>query len=63
MRASVGDHLRVRGHQVGDPERVAEVMEIHGPDGAPPYVVRWDDGHVSTFFPGSDVVVEHVAMS
>lgn len=59
MRADVGDELVVRGHHVGDEDRVAEVIEVHGEDGAPPYLVRWRDGHESVFFPSSDTLVEH----
>ncbi|MGH3391535.1 MAG: DUF1918 domain-containing protein [Actinomadura sp.] len=59
MQASVGDKLMVHGHQVGEPDRRAEILEVHGKDGAPPYVVRWSDGHESVFFPSSDAVVEH----
>jgi len=60
MRAAVGDRLVVRGHHVGDHERVALVLAVEGDDGGPPYLVRWDDDeHESTFFPGSDTVVEH----
>ena len=34
---------------------------MHGEDGGPPFVVRWeDDGHEGLFFPGSDAVIEHV---
>ena len=33
---------------------------VHGPDGAPPYVVRWSDtGHEALFFPGPDSVIHH----
>ena len=60
MRASVGDRLVIKGHHVGEPDRDAEILEVHGQDGAPPYVVRWsEDGHEGLFFPGSDAVVEH----
>ncbi len=60
MRATVGDRLVIKGHHVGEPDRDAEILEVHGDDGAPPYVVRWDeDGHQGLFFPGSDAVVEH----
>ena len=46
MRASVGDRLVIKGHHVGEPDRDAEVLEVHGQDGTPPYVVRWsEDGH------------------
>ena len=28
-------------------------------DGAPPYVVKWSDGHEGLYFPGSDASVVH----
>jgi hypothetical protein len=50
----------VKGHHTGEPARDAEILEVLGENGAPPYVVRWtDDGHVSEFFPGSDATVHH----
>lgn len=61
MRANVGDRVVIKGHHVGDPDRDAEVLEVKGENGAPPWVVRWsDDGHEGLFFPGSDAVVEHI---
>jgi Domain of unknown function (DUF1918) len=61
MQAKVGDTLKVRGPHVGDHERHAEIIEVRGADGGPPYLVRWDDtGHTTLFFPGSDAVVEHL---
>jgi hypothetical protein len=62
MRASVNDRLVVRSHHVGDPDREAVILEVHGEDGAPPYLVRWSDGHESTFVPSSDTIVEHHAV-
>ena len=59
MRANVGDELLVRGTHVGDEDRGAVIIEVHGKEGAPPYLVRWRDGHESVFFPSSDTVVEH----
>jgi hypothetical protein len=59
VQAQVGDHLVIRGRHVGDHQQIAEVLEIHGTAGEPPYLVRWEDGRVGTFFPGSDTVVEH----
>lgn len=59
MRANAGDELVVKGHHVGDQDREAVILEVHGEDGAPPYLVRWSDGHQSVFFPSSDTVVEH----
>ena len=40
MQASVGDRLVVKGRHIGDPGREAVVVEVHGQDGAPPYLVR-----------------------
>ena len=60
MKAQVGDRIVVRGHRVGEPNRDGEILEVHGEDGAPPYVVRWEyDGHQSTFYPGTDAMIEH----
>lgn len=59
MHAKVGDRIVIKGHHVGEPERDCEVLEVHGPDGGAPYVVRWGDtGHEGMFFPGPDAVVE-----
>ncbi|HJT38307.1 MAG TPA: DUF1918 domain-containing protein [Actinomycetota bacterium] len=57
MKASPGDRLIVRGHAIGDEPRDGEVLEVHGPAGAPPYVVRWENGHVALVFPGPDAIV------
>jgi hypothetical protein len=61
MRAHSGDALLVRGHHVGEHDRQAVIIEVHGHDGEPPYVVRWEDGHESVFFPSSDAFVERLA--
>jgi hypothetical protein len=60
MRASVGDRIVIKGHHVGEPDRDAEILEVHGTGGEPPYVVRWsDDGHEGLFFPGPDATLQH----
>ena len=60
MKATVGDRIVVKGHHIGDAERDGEVLEVHGPDGGPPYLVRWGDtGHTALFFPGPDAWVQH----
>lgn len=59
MRAAVGDELVVKGRHVGDVDRQGEVVEVHGEDGGPPYLVRWKDGHQTIFMPSSDTLVEH----
>ena len=58
MQANVGDRIVVKAHSVDEPDRDCEVIDVHGVDGTPPYVVRWgDNGHVGLFFPGSDAMV------
>ena len=48
------------GTQYGDHDRDAEILEVRGENGGPPYLVRWDDdGHEGLFFPGSDATVQH----
>ncbi|WHM39597.1 DUF1918 domain-containing protein [Streptomyces sp. BPTC-684] len=61
MRASVGDRLLVHGRTVGQHDRNAEVIEVLGPDGSPPYRVRFEDGHETLMSPGPDTVVQHLA--
>jgi len=63
MRAEVGDRLVIKGHSVGDPDRDGEIIEVKGENGAPPWVVRWSDGHEGLLFPGSDAVIEHYPRS
>ena len=59
MRAKAGDMLVVRGHHLGEPDRMGEILEVHGSEGNPPFVVRWDDdGHQGLVFPGPDASVE-----
>ena len=58
MKARVGDRLLVRRRRPGGDERHAEVLEVRGKDGAPPYLVRWSDGHESILVPGSETTVE-----
>jgi Domain of unknown function (DUF1918) len=59
MQAKVGDELTVKGRHQGDDDRHGEIIEVHGENGAPPYLIRWRDDHESLFFPSSDTVVEH----
>jgi hypothetical protein len=61
MEAAVGDRLHIYGHNVGDPGRTGEIVEVRGSAGEPPYLVRFDDGHTRLVFPGPDAVVEHPA--
>ena len=59
MKAKPGDHLVIKSHHVRQAERDAEILEVHGKKGEPPFLVRWlDDGHEVLVFPGSDAVIE-----
>ena len=59
MRAVAGDELLVSGRHVDDVDREGVIVEVHGQDGAAPYLVPWKDGHESVFMPSSDTLVEH----
>ncbi|HZQ58784.1 MAG TPA: DUF1918 domain-containing protein [Acidimicrobiales bacterium] len=61
MRAAVGDKVVLHARYVGPRahERSAVILAVEGPDGRPPYFVRWDDGHESRITPGSDATIEH----
>ena len=60
MHATKGDRLVIRSAHVDEAVRDGEILEVHGENGGPPYVVRWsDNGHESLTFPGPDAYVEH----
>lgn len=59
MHAAVGDRLHVHSRAVGGTPQYAEVLQVQGPDGAPPYRVRYEDGHEAVIVPGPDCTVEH----
>lgn len=57
MKANVGDQLWVESNSAEQHRREGEILEVHGADGAPPFVVRWSDGHEALCFPGPDARV------
>lgn len=57
MQANVGDRLLIHGRIVGQHDRTAEVIEVLGENGSPPYRVRFEDGHETIMSPGPDTVV------
>ncbi|GAA3369361.1 DUF1918 domain-containing protein [Streptomyces sannanensis] len=60
MRASKGDKLTMHGRIVGQHDKTAEILEVLGDNGAPPYRVRFqEDKHEAIVTPGSDCTVEH----
>jgi hypothetical protein len=56
-RGRKGWLVEVTGHRVGDAPRTGEILTVLGAGPHEHYRVRWEDGHESLFFPGSDVVV------
>jgi hypothetical protein len=58
MHALVGDRLHVHSRVVGIEQRLGEILEVRGDEGAPPYLVRFADGHEGLVYPGPDCLVE-----
>ena len=58
MQALVGDRLHVHSRVVGVEERLGEILEVRGEEGAPPYLIRFVDGHEGLVYPGPDCLVE-----
>ncbi|HUC27328.1 MAG TPA: DUF1918 domain-containing protein [Streptosporangiaceae bacterium] len=59
MQAAVDDTLTVKAVRKGESDRHGRIIEVHGKDGEPPYLVRWQDEHESLFFPAAGTVVDH----
>jgi hypothetical protein len=52
-----GDVVVVSGHRVGEVERTGEILQVLGTPARQHFLVRWDDGHESVFYPGGDAIV------
>lgn len=62
LRARAGDQLVILSATLDRPVRDGEIIEARGPDGSPPYLVRWaDDGRTTLVFPGPDARVHSLA--
>lgn len=60
MQATEGDRMVVAAARVDGPVRDGEITST-GPDGGPPYRVRWSDSDTeSLYFPGPDAHVQHL---
>ncbi|MFB6554990.1 DUF1918 domain-containing protein [Streptomyces sp. NPDC056405] len=59
MQATKGDQLIQHGRVVGEHDKVAEIVEVMGKEGAPPYRVRFEDGHEAVCSPGPDSEIRH----
>jgi hypothetical protein len=46
---------------IDQPDRSGEIIEVRGAEGAPPYLVRFDDSHERLVFPGPDCTVQPAA--
>jgi hypothetical protein len=57
MQAKVGDRLVIESRTTESARREGEILEVRGTNGAPPYVVRWSDGHEGLTYPGPDAHV------
>jgi hypothetical protein len=57
MRAKPGDRIILAAPVIDGPLRDGEVLEARGDDGAPPYLIRWSDGHEGLLYPGPGSVL------
>lgn len=57
VRAARGDLIEVSGRRVGDRARTGEILEALGSDEHLHFLVRWEDGHESTFYPGEGTTI------
>lgn len=55
--ATPGALIEVHGHRQGEAPRTGEILEVLGAPDHVHYRVRWEDGHESLFYPGSDARV------
>lgn len=58
MQANVGDQLVLRSRNGGMNDRTGEIIEIRGANSAPPYFVRFEDGHEGLIYPGPDCLIK-----
>jgi hypothetical protein len=58
-KTRVGDVVVIEGHKVGEGRRIGEILEVLGEPDHEHYRVRWEDDHVSVFYPSSDAIVQH----
>ena len=60
--AAPGDLVIIAPRRLGAGDQVGEILVVL-PGRTPHYLVRWDTGHESIFYPGSDATVRHRASS
>lgn len=57
MKAKIGDLLMVESSSAEEHRREGEIVDVRGPHGEPPFMVRWPDGHEGLCYPGPDAHV------
>jgi hypothetical protein len=57
MKATRGDQIIVGTTALDKPARRGQVIEVFGHGTGEHYLVRWQDGHESIYFPGPDARV------
>ena len=58
----VGDTLVIEGRHVGDQQRSGEILEVLGGADHHHYLVRWEDGHESIFYPSNDATIRQAVV-
>jgi Domain of unknown function (DUF1918) len=53
-----GDVVKTSGRHVGDLGRTGEIVAVLGEEGHVHYLVRWEDGHESTLYPGEGITIQ-----
>jgi hypothetical protein len=60
VKATAGDQVVVETSHLMAHRREGKIVEVHDPEGAPPYLVHWSDTDTeSLFFPGPDAHIVH----
>lgn len=57
MKASPGDLLLMHSRTVEETDRRGTILEVRGPEGDPPFLVRFADGGERLVFPAGDCEV------
>lgn len=61
IHAVIGDEIVVDQMHLGQPPRKGEILDVLGEGDTEHYSVRWDDGHVSMFYPATSSRAIHLA--
>ncbi len=59
MHAEIGDKIIVESVDVGQPTREGSILEVRSDAHHEHYRVRWDNGQVSLFYPGTTARIIH----